>query len=66
MYSNLIMIYLDGLVYFVEDDLYLLTIGCDLDMNCIVLVQLNCLLVELLLDDIAVSIMTKLGRIIVL
>ena len=45
------MLYLDGLVYFVEDDLFHLTLGYDLDMNCVMLVQLNWLFVEFLLDD---------------
>ena len=66
MYYNSIMLYLDGLVQFLEYDLFALTLGYDLDMNCVMLVQLNLLLVELVLDDDIVSIMNRLGSIIVL
>ncbi len=45
------------MVYFVEDDIFSLTLGFDLDMNCVVLVQLTLLLVELIIDDVIVSIM---------
>ena len=61
MYSNLIMTYLDGLVQFVEDEFYPLTLGDDVDMNCVILVQFTLFLVELLLDDVIVSIMNRLG-----
>lgn len=45
-YSNIL--FLDGLVKFVEDDLFRLTLGCDLEMNCIVLTQLAWLVCKLL------------------
>ena len=44
-----------------EDDLFSLTLGFDLDMNCIVFVQLTWLLVESLLDNVVTQIMNELG-----
>ena len=57
MYSKLIMIYIYCLFLFVEDDPYPLTLGSDLDMNYVILVQWTWLLVELLLDDVFLLIM---------
>ena len=56
MYFNFIVLYHYGLVQVAEDDLFLLTIGCVPYSNCIILVQLNLLLVELLSYDVIVSI----------
>ena len=59
MYHKSIMLFLDGLVQFVEDDLFPLTISFDLDVNQVVLVQLTWLLVELLVADAIKLIMNK-------
>ena len=60
MYYNSIILFIDVLVYFVENDLFPLTLAYDLDMNYVVLVQLTWLLVELLLYDVILSIMNSL------
>ena len=41
MKCDYIMLYLDGFLMFVEDDLFLLTLGGDRDMNCAMLIILN-------------------------
>ena len=46
MYYNLIMLFSDGFLYYVEDDLFPLTLGCDLELNCIVLIQFAWLVCE--------------------
>ena len=61
MYYISIMLYFDGFVQFVEDDLFPINLGYDLDLNYVMLVKLNLLSVELLLDDDIVSIMNILG-----
>ena len=60
MYYKSIILFLNGLFYFVEDDLFPLTVCCDLDMNCVMLVQLTCLFVQLLSNDVIILIMNKL------
>ena len=48
MYFNLIMIIIDGSVKIEEHDPQPLTLGCDLDLYCIVIIQLTWLLIGLL------------------
>ncbi len=60
MYYNSIMLFIYGFFLFVKDDLFPLTLGYDIDMNFVVLVQLNLSLVEFLLPDVIVSNMNGL------
>ena len=48
MYYNSITLLLDWLVSIVEDDLFPLTLRCDLELNCIILTQFVWLVREIL------------------
>ena len=60
MYYNIIILLLNVLASFVEDDLVPLTLGCDLELNCIILTQLVWLVLELLLYVVIILIMSIL------
>ena len=48
MYYSSIVFFIYELALFVEDDLFDLTLGCNLELNCIVLIQLDWLVCKLL------------------